>query len=275
VGEDRTEGAQQSKEYVSVGEAAKLLGVHRNTIHNRIKSGRIRAHKVLEADREVYRIERDSLGDVRTGADVHTLDAQRTTVSEELARMIATRWDEIVRTSWAASGRSLAQSGPAARWRRPRSARGWRKSGAGGKRPNGNATTCAENCTASESCQELLRCPGRGHRVQSSGPILQVLRRAYGGLGGVRCWGGNVGPKTMQLLKAMRAQLGDASASRSVDAVAAAEVLGIGTAAHDFDRRLQDLLRAGYLEPDPNSAAPATRGLCRITFAGLDAADQC
>jgi excisionase family DNA binding protein len=97
VGEDRTEGAQQSKEYVSVGEAAKLLGVHRNTIHNRIKSGRIRAHKVLEADREVYRIERDSLGDVRTGADVHTLDAQRTTVSEELARMIATRWDEIVR----------------------------------------------------------------------------------------------------------------------------------------------------------------------------------
>jgi hypothetical protein len=84
-----------------------------------------------------------------------------------------------------------------------------------------------------------------------------------------------VGPKTMQLLKAMRAQLGDASASRSVDAVAAAEVLGIGTAAHDFDRRLQDLLRAGYLEPDPNSAAPATRGLCRITFAGLDAADQC
>jgi excisionase family DNA binding protein len=97
VGEDRTEGAQQDKEYVTVGEAAKLLGVHRNTIHNRIKNGRIRAHKVIEGDREVYRIERDSLDVGRTSADVRTLDAQRTTTGEELSRMIATRLDEIVR----------------------------------------------------------------------------------------------------------------------------------------------------------------------------------
>jgi excisionase family DNA binding protein len=97
VGEDRTEGAQQGKEYVTVGEAAKLLGVHRNTIHNRIKKGRIKAHKVLEADREVYRIERDSLDVGRTSADVRTLDAQRTMAGEELSRMIATRLDEIVR----------------------------------------------------------------------------------------------------------------------------------------------------------------------------------
>jgi hypothetical protein len=69
-----------------------------------------------------------------------------------------------------------------------------------------------------------------------------------------------VGPKTMQLLKAMRGQLGDASASRSVDAVAAAEGLGMDTTTPDFDRRLQDLVRAGYLEPGPNSAAPAARG---------------
>jgi excisionase family DNA binding protein len=97
VGEDRTEGAQQGKEYVTVGEAAKLLGVHRNTVHHRIKTERIRAHKVLEGDREVYRIERDSLGVGRTSADVRTLDAQRTTAGEELSRMIATRLDEIVR----------------------------------------------------------------------------------------------------------------------------------------------------------------------------------
>jgi excisionase family DNA binding protein len=100
VGEDRTEGAQQddsSKEYVTVGEAAKLLGIHRNTVHHRIKSGRITAHKVVEGEREVYRVERDSLGVGRTSAYVHTLDAQRTTASEELARMIATRLDEIVR----------------------------------------------------------------------------------------------------------------------------------------------------------------------------------
>ena len=97
MGEDRTEGAQLDKEYVTVGEAAKLLGVHRNTIHHRIKKGRIRAHKVVEADREVYRVERDSLDVGRTSADVCTLDAQRTTTSEELSRMIATRLDEIVR----------------------------------------------------------------------------------------------------------------------------------------------------------------------------------
>jgi excisionase family DNA binding protein len=97
VGEDRTEGAQSGKEYVTVGEAAKLLGVHRNTIHNRIKNGRIKAHKIVEADREVYRVERDSLDVGRTSADVRTFDAQRTTASEEFSRMIATRLDEIVR----------------------------------------------------------------------------------------------------------------------------------------------------------------------------------
>jgi excisionase family DNA binding protein len=100
VGEDRTEGAQQGeapKEYVTVGEAAKLLGIHRNTVHNRIKVGRITAHKVVEGGREIYRVERDSLGVGRTSAHVHTLDAQRTTASEELSRMIATRLDEIVR----------------------------------------------------------------------------------------------------------------------------------------------------------------------------------
>jgi excisionase family DNA binding protein len=97
VGEDRTEGAQQGKEYLTVREAAKLLGVHRNTVHHRIKVGRITAHKVVEGEREVYRIERDSLGVGRTSAHVRTLDAQRTTASEELSRMIATRLDEIVR----------------------------------------------------------------------------------------------------------------------------------------------------------------------------------
>src|SRR5215208_538088 len=60
-------------------------------------TGRITGHKVVEGGREVYRVERDSLGVGRTSAHVHTLDAQRTTASEELSRMIATRLDEIVR----------------------------------------------------------------------------------------------------------------------------------------------------------------------------------
>jgi excisionase family DNA binding protein len=99
VGEDRTEGAQRGeppKRYVTVGEAAKLLGVHRNTVHHRIKSGRITAHKVVEGEREIYRVELDSLGVGRTGADVRTLDAQRTTAVEELAHLMATRLENIV-----------------------------------------------------------------------------------------------------------------------------------------------------------------------------------
>jgi hypothetical protein len=101
VGEERTEGAQSEPQYLTVGEAAKVLGVHRNTIHYRIKTGRIKAHKVLVDDRddrrEVYRIEADSLGVGRTSAGVYTLDAQRPTAGEELAHMIAARLDEIVR----------------------------------------------------------------------------------------------------------------------------------------------------------------------------------
>jgi excisionase family DNA binding protein len=81
---------------VTVGEAAKLLGVHRNTVHHRIKAGRITAHKVVDGEREIYRVELDSLGIGRTRADVHTLDAQRTTAGEELAQLIATRLEEIV-----------------------------------------------------------------------------------------------------------------------------------------------------------------------------------
>ena len=99
MGEDRTQGAQPiepQQEYVTVGEAAKLLRVHRNTVHHRIKAGRITAHKVVEGGREMYRVELDSLGVGRTRADVHTLDAQRTTASEELAQLIATRLEEIV-----------------------------------------------------------------------------------------------------------------------------------------------------------------------------------
>ena len=98
--DEPTEGVQQGTQpdtqYVSVGEAAKLLGIHRNTVHHRIKTGRLRAHKVIEGDREVYRIERDSLGLGRTSAHVHTLDAQRPITGETLARLLSDRLEDIV-----------------------------------------------------------------------------------------------------------------------------------------------------------------------------------
>ncbi|MDQ3317622.1 MAG: hypothetical protein M3522_09875 [Actinomycetota bacterium] len=80
--------------------------------------------------------------------------------------------------------------------------------------------------------------------------------------------------ETMHLLKAMREQLGYNSASRTVDAVAAANDLGADSGKRDLERRLQDLVRAGYLEPDPNFGGPTERGMYRITFTGIDAADN-
>src|SRR5215216_3090786 len=99
--EEPTEGAQRGAQpetqYVSVGEAAKLLGIHRNTVHHRIKAGRLRAHKAIEGDREVYRIERDSLGLGRTGAPVHTIDAQRPNVpGADIAQVIVDRLEAVV-----------------------------------------------------------------------------------------------------------------------------------------------------------------------------------
>ena len=74
-----------------------MLGVHRNTVHHRIKSGRLRAHKVIEGVREVYRIERDSLDLGRTGAHVRTLDAQRQNApGAEIAQVIVDRLDTVV-----------------------------------------------------------------------------------------------------------------------------------------------------------------------------------
>jgi hypothetical protein len=59
-----------------------------------------------------------------------------------------------------------------------------------------------------------------------------------------------------------------------VDAVAAANSLGMHSGTHDLEGRLHDLVRAGYLEPDPNCAAPSTQGIYRITFSGIQAADN-
>ena len=95
----RTEGAQTEPQYVSVGEAAEILGVHRNTVRNRIKSGRIRAHKAIEGDKEVYRVELDSLGangHVRTSAVVHNKGAQRTTEGANMVEALVNKIDQVV-----------------------------------------------------------------------------------------------------------------------------------------------------------------------------------
>jgi hypothetical protein len=79
--------------------------------------------------------------------------------------------------------------------------------------------------------------------------------------------------KTMRLLKALREQLGETSASRTVDAAAAANSLGMDRGTLDFHRSLHDLVRADYLEEPPNHALKA-QGKYLITFEGIAAADN-
>jgi len=79
--------------------------------------------------------------------------------------------------------------------------------------------------------------------------------------------------ETMQLLKAMRGQLGKTSAGRSVDAVAAANTLGMDRGTLDFHRSLHVLVRADYLEEPANPALRA-QGTYLITFEGIAAADN-
>jgi excisionase family DNA binding protein len=96
MGEDPTEGRTEGAQYITVGEAAQLLGVHRNTVRNRIKDGRIKAHKVIEGEREIYRIDANSLEPVRPGAGVHNKVAQRTTGGGDVVQLLVHRIDQLM-----------------------------------------------------------------------------------------------------------------------------------------------------------------------------------
>ena len=79
--------------------------------------------------------------------------------------------------------------------------------------------------------------------------------------------------ETMQLLKVLREQLGKTSASRTVDALAAANSRSLESGSLDFHRRLYDLVRAKYLAEPANHGLSA-QGKYLITFEGLVAADN-
>ena len=79
--------------------------------------------------------------------------------------------------------------------------------------------------------------------------------------------------ETMQLLKALREQLGKTSASRSVDAQGGANALGLERGSLEFHRRLHGLVQAKYLEKPANPALSG-QGKYLITFEGLAAADN-
>jgi excisionase family DNA binding protein len=63
VGENRTDAhsAGRGRDRLTITEAAALLGVHKNTIRNRIKNGTYRAEQVVTERGPTYVIERESL----------------------------------------------------------------------------------------------------------------------------------------------------------------------------------------------------------------------
>jgi excisionase family DNA binding protein len=63
MGEDRVDvhSAGRGKDRLTIAEAAALLGVHKNTVRNRIKSGSYRAEIVQTERGPTYLVERESL----------------------------------------------------------------------------------------------------------------------------------------------------------------------------------------------------------------------
>jgi hypothetical protein len=81
-----------------------------------------------------------------------------------------------------------------------------------------------------------------------------------------------VDEKSLQLLKAMREQLGETSASRTVDAGAAAKSLGMYPGA--LARSLLYLVQAGYIEEYEERAMSSRDGMFLITLQGIAAIDD-
>jgi excisionase family DNA binding protein len=63
VGEDRTDAHSVGKgrDRLTIAEAATLLGVHKNSVRNRIKDGTYKAEKVIKERGQTYMIGRQSL----------------------------------------------------------------------------------------------------------------------------------------------------------------------------------------------------------------------
>ena len=87
-----------------------------------------------------------------------------------------------------------------------------------------------------------------------------------------RLGGDDVDEKTLQFLKLLREQVRDKN-SRDVYTADAARELGIEPADPEYEIRLTELLRAGYLLPNADQT-PTAQGAHRITEEGIAAAEE-
>jgi excisionase family DNA binding protein len=109
-------------DWVTVTEAARLLGVHRNTVRNRVKAGRYKAHKVVTPQGETVMLSRESLG---IPLDNNPPQPRASSVNGMPSRRASRREKPRSRTSLVTSIASLSQ---------PRSPGGNSGSGSGTRR---------------------------------------------------------------------------------------------------------------------------------------------
>jgi hypothetical protein len=111
VGEDQdANNTGGVREKVTIRDAATLLGVHPNTVRNRVKSGMYRAEKVLTERGETWMIDRDSLTTNAPTSDSQQLVGRVPPEAlQELARVIV-RESGIQRDPQTAARRDAIQS---------------------------------------------------------------------------------------------------------------------------------------------------------------------
>lgn len=82
------------KGYISVNDAAKLLGISRQSVHNRRKAGRYRAEEILTGKQKHYELlEEDVLKDVEEPSSEYQLDTKSESLdSPEVADLSRYLW---------------------------------------------------------------------------------------------------------------------------------------------------------------------------------------
>src|SRR5215212_3883283 len=235
------EGARRGVDRLTIQEAARRLGVSEGAVRKRVTRGTLEHEK--EDDGRIY-IYLDA-GD-RRGVDI----GQDTGVDPNNDALISQLRDEVayLRDENRRKDEIIMQQAMTMR-----------------------QLTAAPSQGATEAAETVEQEPERGQSPTLLREGLAKLR-AYTGPGGVGCWDGSVDEKSLQLLKVMREQLGETTASRTVDAVAAAKSLGMypGT----LERSLLYLVRAGYIEEYADRAMSTRNGMFLITLQGIAAIDN-
>ena len=166
MGEGRLTGDESSSNRrLTVLQAAQALGITEGAVRGRLKRGTLRSHReagtvyvVLEGSPSAVNREQQ----VDSPTDQSDLVEELRRTNELLREVITTRDEEIRRRDTIIMNMTEAMKAlnpPAP------------ESSVGAKRPNGSATSYAENCTLAGSREHRLRRPRRSRRGQCPGRL--------------------------------------------------------------------------------------------------------